>query len=89
MNDSDIFFNITHPLLPKLHALSSSLCLSQVVSEPTHIVSGNATSLIDLIYLSVPSSVPSCAAIPPLANSDHLGLYLSISAGQRKSAPKA
>ena len=85
------FFNITHPLLPKLHALSSSLCLSQVVSEPTHniIVSGNATSLIDLIYLSVPSSVLSCVAIPPLANSDHLGLYLSISAGQRKSAPKA
>ena len=31
--------NISHPLLPKLQALASSLCLSQVVSEPTHVVS--------------------------------------------------
>ena len=49
------FLNITHPLLPKLHALSSSLCLSQVEFEPTHIVSGNATSLIDLIYRIAPN----------------------------------
>ena len=81
--------NASHPLLPKLRALSSSLCLKQVVSEPTHIVSEIPTSLIDLIYLSVPSSVLSCVTIPPLANSDHLGLCLSISAGQRKTAPKA
>ena len=80
--------NRSHPLLSKLQALSSSLCLSQVVSEPTHLISDNASSLIDLIYLSVPSSVLSCTTIPPLANSDHLGLYLSISAGQRKCVPK-
>jgi hypothetical protein len=58
------------------------------VSEPTHIISENTTSLVDLIYLSVPSSVLSCVTIPPLANSDHLGLYFSISAGQKKSATK-
>ena len=83
-------FNIdtSHPLLPKLQGLSSSLCLCQVVSEPTHITSEKATSLIDLIYLSVPSSVLNCATISPLMNSDHLGLYLSISVGQRKSAAK-
>ena len=58
------------------------------MSEPTHITSEKATSLIDLTYLSVPSSVLSCTTISPLVNSDHLGLYLSISVGQRKSAPK-
>ena len=36
----------------------------------------------------MPSSLLSCVTIPPLANSDHLGLYLSISAGQKKSVPK-
>ena len=30
----------------------------------------------------------SCVTIPPLANSDHLGLYFPISAGQKKRAPK-
>ena len=67
--------------------MSSSLCLTQVVSEPTHVLS-NSHSLIDLVFLSDPSHLTGCVTIPALANSDHLGLLVSISAGNPGSLPK-
>ena len=68
------FFNPEHPLFSNNSvSLSPSLCLTQVVSEPTHF------SLIDLVFLSDPSHLIGCVTIPALANSDHLGV--SFSAG--------
>ena len=54
--------NSLHPLFSKLQSVASSLCLTQVVTEPTHVVS-NACSLIDLIFLSSPSNLISCVTI--------------------------
>ena len=75
------------PLLLKLQSFASSLDLTQVVSEPTHF-SSSSVSLIDLVYLSAPANLISCATIPSLANSDHLGLCVSIVAGSSKANPK-
>lgn len=63
--------NPSHPSFCKLHFLASSLCLTQIVSEPTHVTS-NSHSLIDLIFMSSPSSLINCSTVPALANSDHL-----------------
>ena len=62
----------------RLLAVTNSLSLSQVVTEPTRI-SNNSRTLIDLIFLSSLSQLSSCYTIPSLANSDHLGLHLSLS----------
>jgi endonuclease/exonuclease/phosphatase family metal-dependent hydrolase len=75
------------PLLLKLQSFISNLYLTQVVSEPTHF-SSSSVSLIDLVYLSAPTNLLSCATIPALANSDHLGLCVSIAAGCSKANPK-
>ena len=69
------FLNPQHPLFCKLRLITSSLCHTQVFSEPTH------------ISLSSPSNLISCATIPELSNSDHLGLSL-ISAGKPLQTPK-
>ena len=76
-----------HPLFSCLLSMSSSLCLTQVVSEPTRVLS-NSHSLIDLVFLSDPSHLTGCVTIPALSNSDHLGLSVSISAGNPGSLPK-
>ena len=34
--------------------------------------------MIDLIALSLPSALVSCATVPPLVNSDHLGIHLQM-----------
>ena len=56
----------------------SSFCLSQIVSEPTRIVNSTST-LIDLAFTSTHRMVQLCETIPPLANSDHLGIHLILS----------
>ena len=71
------FFNNSHPLFTKLLIVTSSLSLSQIVSEPTHL-SPTLNSLIDLVFLSSPENLSSCETLPPLANSDHLGVSFSI-----------
>ena len=81
------FFDNSHPLYSKLLLISTSLSLVQVVSEPTRL-SHNSCSLIDLIYLSCPSRLISCATIPPLANSDHSGLSLTVSLRDNRRNPK-
>ena len=52
--------------------------LSQIVSEPTRIVN-SASTLIDLAFTSTHRMVQLCETIPPLANSDHLGIHLILS----------
>ena len=56
--------------------LSVTFILTQVVTEPTRI--SNTNTLIDLVFLSSPSQLSSCSTIPPLTNSNHLGLLLSL-----------
>ena len=71
------FLNNSHPLFTKLLIVTSSLSLSQIVSELTHL-SPTLNSLIDLVFLSSPENLSSCVTLPPLANSDHLGVSFSI-----------
>ena len=68
-------------------SVMSSFSLSQVMSEPTRVVS-NSSSLIDLAFVSFLGMVQLCETLPPLANSDHLGVHLKLSARIRKSTPK-
>ena len=80
------FCNYTHPFYRKLLNIFNSFRLSQVVSEPIHLCSNGSSSMIDLIAMSSPSLFQSCKTIPPLSNSDHLGLSLyTISVETRKS----
>jgi hypothetical protein len=56
-----------HPLLSCLLSMhmSSSLCLTQVVSELTHVLP-NSHSLIDSVSLFDPSHLIGCVTIPAL-----------------------
>ena len=60
--------------------------LTQTVNQPTHLCSGNLNSLIDLVFVSNPLSLSFCKVIPPLSNSDHLGIELEM---QCKSTPSS
>ena len=55
----------------------SLFSLSQSVVGPTH-VQNNTSSTIDLVFVSNPSLVNECSTIPPLSNSDHLGILLDL-----------
>ena len=52
--------------------------LIQVVDDQTHINQGNCHSLIDLVLMSAPLSLSSRQVVPPLSNSDHLGIEVQI-----------
>ena len=54
------------------------LGLTQVVNQPTHIYHGLCHSLIDLALVSDMSYFSKCELIPPLSNSDHLGIKLEL-----------
>ena len=56
----------------------SSFLFSQMVQVPTHINLFGSDSLLDLVLVSDSARVSSCLPIPPLANSDHLGLCLLL-----------
>ena len=72
------FSNSSHPSFSNLCNILSTFGLSQVVSDHTHVHQGNSHSLIDLVLMSNPSSLSSCQVIPPLSNSDHLGIKTEI-----------
>ena len=74
-------------LYNKLLSVMSSFNLTQVVSKPTRIVN-DCSSLIDLAFVSVPGMVQSCETIPPLANSDHLGIHLIMPTKLKKNPLK-
>ena len=52
--------------------------LTQVVNHPTHIHNNLYHSLIDLVFLSNLHCLSNCQVIPPLSNSDHLGIRLEM-----------
>ena len=79
------YFDTSHPLFSKLLSVSNSLTLTQV-SVPTH-YSSNSNSLIDLVFLSSPKDLLFCDTLPPLSNSDHLGLSLAITIAKPESNP--
>ena len=56
----------------------STFGLTQVVDNYTNLYRDNCHSLIDLVLLSNPSFLSSCQTIPPLSNSDHLGIWVEI-----------
>ena len=73
-------FNPLSPMFNNLQTLLSSLCLVQIVSEPTR-TTQTSCSTIDLVLMSSPSYLNSCTTIPPLSNSDHHGLSVLLSTG--------
>ena len=77
IGDFNVNFLVSNTSPQKLLSVTNSFSLTQVVTEPTRI--SNSSTLIDLIFLSSPSQLSSCVTIPPLANSDHLDLQLSLS----------
>ncbi len=54
----------------------TSFSLSQVVGSPTHFSHSGQPSLIDLVFVS--DHFSTCSVIPKLANSDHLGLLVTL-----------
>ena len=73
-------------MFSKLLSVSNSLSLSQVVSVPTHYTT-HSSSLIDLIFLSSPKDLVFCDTLPPLANSDHLGLSFAVAIAKPRLTP--
>lgn len=73
----------------KLLSVTNSFSLTQVVTEPTRI--SHSSTLIDLAFLSSLSLLSSCSTvyIPPLANSDHHGLLLSLNIAATPCQPCA
>ena len=73
------FYNHSHHLHSKLRCLCESLCLEQVVSEPTHCSPSGHHSLIDYVLLSDVTHLLSCVVSPPIGNSDHSSVTLILS----------
>ena len=85
------FCNTSHPLHNALTDVLNSFNLTQVVGEHTHVTSHGNASMIDLALLANPEQqLVDCDTIPPLANSDHNGisLTLKISGTTQEKHPK-
>ena len=78
VGDFNVDFISTHPLYAHLSDFMTIFCLSQILDSPTHFSSTGKPSLIDLVFVSNLHSCLNCTTIPQLANSDHLGLFLSM-----------
>ena len=72
------YLDSSSPLYHSLQTILNSYYLTQVVQEPTWVCVSGKASMIDLALLSNPSLLQSCCVIPPLSNSDHSGLCLTI-----------
>ena len=82
------YFDTSSTAFCQLDNLLSSLNLFQVVQEPTRIAtSGNAT-LIDLALVSNKNIVENCSVLPPLVNSDHNGISLTITISMKKPSKR-
>ena len=63
LGDFNVNYLVPHgPLFQSIHHLAASLCLTQVVHEPTRF-SVNTCSLIDLIFMSAPTNLLKCITI--------------------------
>ena len=76
----------SHPLFQKINNIMDTYCLSQMVTEFTHVHHNGTKSIIDLLFVSDPQLVKSCFTIPPLSNSDYCGLNIELNL---KTIPKA
>ena len=76
------------PLCSHLYTILNCFSLSQLVTEPTHIKYDGTLSLLDLVLSSVPDYISSCILIPPLANSDHLGIQLNVTCKPERASRK-
>ena len=83
------FYNQQHPLFCKLSTILHNFVLKQVITQPTHFSSSGNSSLIDLVLLSVPSQLAHCRVIPPLSNSDHNGVDLTLKWSRHQRPVKA
>jgi len=73
------FYNQRHFLFSKLNSMLQSFELTQVVPHPTRTGTfPGSSTLIDLALLSEPSQLVNCEVIPPLGNSDHNGIDLTL-----------
>jgi len=63
-----------------------SFCLTQVVTEPTHILP-MAIRHIDLALLSNVSKLIECNHVPPLNNSDHSSIEIKLKAWNSRPPP--
>ena len=76
--------NMSHPSYSNLCSIASLYCPAQVFIGPTHEHHNGSTSTIDLVFLSDPTSKQSCETIPPLSNSDHMGISLKLKTKPRE-----
>ena len=72
------FHNQSHFLYPHLNSILLSFLLHQVVEGHIHISPSGNGSLIDLALVSNLPQLDKCSIVPPLVNSDHSGLDMSI-----------
>ena len=78
VGDFNVNFFCTHShLYSNLMYSLTPFNLIQIVKFGTHI-NRSSVSLLDLIFVSAASFLYSCSALPPLGNSDHIGLQLLV-----------
>ena len=75
----------SHHLYHHLSEILDCFSLCQVNSTPTHCSHNGHWTLIDLALLSSPEHLSVCETIPPLGNSDHLGLHVVINRQAKQS----
>ena len=61
-----------------LRDILHSFTLSEIVTKTTCMGNDGSSSRIDLVFMSVPENLSECETVPPLANSDHLGIYIKL-----------
>ena len=66
------------------NSILSLFGLTQIVNQPTHIHNHVCKSLIDFVFLSDVSYLSQCEIIPPLSNSDHLGIHVKVKTKLRR-----
>lgn len=71
-------FDTTSSAFCELDNLLSSLNLCQVVQEPTRVASSGNATLIDLALVSNVEELEGFSVLPPLMNSDHNGISLTV-----------
>ena len=72
------FNNPSCHLYSHVSNLMNTFSLSQVVDTPTDCSHNGHPSLIDLVFVLNINRLLECTVIPPLSNSDHLGLSVTL-----------
>ena len=72
------FYNPNNPQHCKLTEIMHTFSLMQAVGEATHTTPTGKETLIDWALVSQVTQLKQCSIVPPLANSDHSGLFVSL-----------